>query len=187
MEIMETNLKEVKIVIPKIFDDMRGIFYESFNQKVFNNLIGRELTFVQDNHSISKNGVLRGLHFQKPPSAQGKLIRVTKGKIFDVAVDIRKHSPSFGNWVGVLLSSKNKKMLWIPEGFAHGFVALNELTEVNYKTTDYYNPRTEETIRWDDPFLNISWPLKIKPSLSQKDKNAPSLLDYMKINKEQLF
>jgi len=182
METIETSLKEVKIITPKIFEDARGIFYESFNQTVFNNLIGREITFVQDNHSISKIGVLRGLHFQKPPSAQGKLIRVTKGKIFDVAVDIRKNSPSFGSWVGVLLSSKNKKMLWIPKGFAHGFVALSKVAEVNYKTTDYYDPCSEETIRWDDPFLNIDWPLKIKPILSEKDANAASLPEIMTHN-----
>ena len=172
---METSLKEIKLILPKIFEDERGIFYESFNQKVFNNLIGQKITFVQDNHSISKIGVLRGLHYQKPPSVQGKLIRVTKGKIFDVAVDIRKHSPSFGSWAGVSLSSKNNKMLWIPNGFAHGFVALSKVAEVSYKTTDYYDPGSEETIRWDDSFINIDWPIKIGPILSEKDANALSL------------
>ena len=187
METIETSLKEVKIIMPKIFEDERGIFYENFNQKIFNNLIGQEITFVQDNHSISKNGVLRGLHFQKPPSAQGKLIRVTKGKIFDVVVDIRKPSPSFGSWVGVLLSSKNKKMLWIPKGFAHGFVSLSEEAEVNYKTTDYYNPTSEVAIRWDDPYLKIKWPINETPILSSKDQNAPSLMDLIRFNKQQLY
>ena len=175
MEIMETSIKEVKIIMPKTFEDERGIFYESFNQKVFSNLIGQKITFVQDNHSRSKKGVLRGMHYQLPPLAQAKLVRVVQGKIFDVAVDIRQSSSTFGQWVGEILSAKNKRQLWIPEGFAHGFLTLSSSAEVLYKTTNYYFRESERSIRWNDPSIGIDWMNEIPPLISLKDNNAQTL------------
>ena len=172
MKIINTKLNEVKIICPIIYEDNRGLFFESFNQKSFDKLINNNTKFVQDNHSMSEFNVLRGLHYQKEPFSQGKLVRVTKGEIFDVAVDIRKNSKNFKEWVGVKLSSQNKKQLWVPRGFAHGFLVLSEEAEVLYKTDNYYNKNSERSIIWNDPDLNIDWPLKESPYLSEKDKNA---------------
>ncbi len=176
MKVIETAIPDVKIIEPKVFGDERGFFFESYNQKAFVKAIGREVTFVQDNHSRSQKGVLRGLHYQIQ-QAQGKLVRCTRGEVFDVAVDIRKSSPSFGQWVGVVLSEENKKQMWIPEGFAHGFLVLSEMAEFLYKTTDFYAPQHEQAIIWNDSQLAIEWPLEFDPSLSQKDAVAGNFAD----------
>ncbi|MCZ5214467.1 dTDP-4-dehydrorhamnose 3,5-epimerase [Escherichia fergusonii] len=169
MNVIKTEIPDVLIFEPKVFGDERGFFFESFNQKVFEEAVGRKVEFVQDNHSKSSKGVLRGLHYQLEPYAQGKLVRCVVGEVFDVAVDIRKSSPTFGKWVGVNLSAENKRQLWIPEGFAHGFLVLSETAEFLYKTTNYYNPQSDRGIIWNDPSLNIKWPLVEKPILSKKD------------------
>lgn len=176
MKVIETAIPDVKIIEPKVFGDERGFFFESYNQKAFVEAIGREVTFVQDNHSRSQKGVLRGLHYQIQ-QAQGKLVRCTLGEVFDVAVDIRKSSPTFGQWMGVVLSEENKKQMWIPEGFAHGFLVLSEMAEFLYKTTDFYAPQHEQAIIWNDSQLAIEWPLEFAPSLSQKDAAAGSFAD----------
>nr|WP_290667053.1 dTDP-4-dehydrorhamnose 3,5-epimerase [Ardenticatena sp.] len=169
MKAIPTAIPEVLILEPRVFEDERGFFYEAFNARTFEAVTGIVRTFVQDNHSRSVRNVLRGLHYQiKQP--QGKLVRCTLGRIFDVAVDIRRSSPTFGQWVGVELSADNKRQLWIPEGFAHGFVVLSDAAEVQYKTTDYYAPEWDRTIRWDDPDLAIEWPLNGDPILSAKDR-----------------
>ena len=173
MKVVKTAIPEVMVVEPKIFSDHRGFFYESFNQQAFNEATGANYQFVQDNHSKSSRGVLRGLHYQLPPKAQGKLVRVVQGKVWDVAVDIRKNSPTFGQWVAEELSADNHKQLWIPPGFAHGFITLSETVEFLYKTTDYYDRELERSILWNDPDLNISWPLSVELNISEKDKNAP--------------
>lgn len=170
MQVIDTKIPDVKIIEPTVFEDARGFFFESFNHKMFEEKVGCKVTFVQDNHSKSIKGVLRGLHYQLPPHAQGKLVRVVQGKVFDVAVDIRKSSPSFGQWVGEVLSAENRKQLWIPEGFAHGFLTLSETAEFLYKTTNYYAPSCEKCIWWNDKTLNIAWPFQEKPNLSEKDK-----------------
>ncbi len=172
MKIIDTAISEVKIIEPTVFGDDRGFFFESFNQKQFQEAIGKTVNFVQDNHSRSTSHVLRGLHYQIPPFAQGKLVRVIQGEVFDVAVDIRKNSPTFGQWVGVLLSSENKRQIWIPEGFAHGFVTLSESAEFLYKTTNYYAPSSERCIIWNDPTLSIDWKNITTPILSDKDKKG---------------
>ncbi|EFC3190656.1 dTDP-4-dehydrorhamnose 3,5-epimerase, partial [Escherichia coli] len=154
MNVIKTEIPDVLIFEPKVFGDERGFFFESFNQKVFEEAVGRKVEFVQDNHSKSSKGVLRGLHYQLEPYAQGKLVRCVVGEVFDVAVDIRKSSPTFGKWVGVNLSAENKRQLWIPEGFAHGFITLSNIAEFIYKTTQFYNPSFERVIAWDDPVLN---------------------------------
>jgi dTDP-4-dehydrorhamnose 3,5-epimerase len=165
-------IPDVVLLEPRVFGDDRGFFFESFNQKTFNELIGKEVTFVQDNHSRSSKNVLRGLHYQLE-QAQGKLVRVIRGEIFDVAVDLRQSSQTFGQWVGERLSAENKKQLWIPEGFAHGFLVLSESADVLYKTTDYYAPALERIVVWDDPFLAIDWPLEgAQPLLSGKDRQG---------------
>lgn len=146
------------LIEPHVYSDDRGFFYESFNQEKFEKAIGKKISFVQDNHSKSLKDVLRGLHFQLPPKAQGKLVRVVQGEVFDVAVDIRKSSPTFGKWVGEVLSSENKKQLWIPEGFAHGFLTLSEFAEFAYKATNFYSPAHERVIIWNDEKIKISWP-----------------------------
>lgn len=162
------------MIEPKVFGDERGFFFESFNQAKFEEAIGRQVNFVQDNHSKSVKNVLRGLHYQiKQP--QGKLVRVVQGEVFDVAVDLRKSSTTFGQWVGEILSADNKKQLWVPEGFAHGFVVLSDTTEFLYKTTDYWAPEFERSIAWNDPEIAIEWPLNLEPSLSGKDKLAGTL------------
>ena len=159
---------DVVLFEPKVFGDERGFFFESFNHRDFEDVIGRSVQFLQDNHSRSSKGVLRGLHYQVQ-QPQGKLVRVVEGEVFDVAVDIRRGSASFGQWVGAYLSAENKHQLWVPEGFAHGFVALSETAEFLYKTTSYYAPAHERCIRWDDPDLGIDWPISEPPSLSAKD------------------
>lgn len=176
MKVIATALPEVLILEPKVFGDERGFFYESFNAKAFAEATGLQREFVQDNHSRSQRGVLRGLHYQIE-QAQGKLVRVTVGEVLDVAVDIRRSSANFGKWVGVRLSAENKRQLWVPEGFAHGFVVLSDYAEFLYKTTDYYAPAHERSIRWDDPSLAIDWQLDGTPQLSAKDLAGLSLLD----------
>lgn len=161
-------IPEVILFEPKVFGDERGFFFESFNQRLFEEAIGRSVQFVQDNHSRSVKGVLRGLHYQIQ-QPQGKLVRVVQGEVFDVAVDIRKNSPTFGHWVGAHLSAENKHQLWVPEGFAHGFVVLTETAEFLYKTTDYYAPAHERCIIWSDPQIGIQWPYSGLPVLSGKD------------------
>jgi len=165
---IKTDIPDVLIVEPQVFSDERGFFYESFNQKVWQEKTGHHAVFVQDNHSYSVKNVLRGLHYQIQ-QPQGKLVRVIRGAVFDVALDIRRSSPSFGRWVGVELSADNKRMLWIPEGFAHGFLVLSDFAEFLYKTTDYWAPQYERTIIWNDPDLAIVWPLQDRPILSVKD------------------
>jgi dTDP-4-dehydrorhamnose 3,5-epimerase len=178
MKANPTALPGVVILEPKVFGDERGFFLESFNQRAFDDVIGSETSFVQDNHSRSARGVLRGLHYQLPPHAQGKLVRVTAGRVFDVAVDVRAGSPHFGRWVGVELSAVNHRQLWLPPGFAHGFLVLSESADFLYKTTDYYAPQCERAIAWNDPAIGIAWPLDgITPTLSPKDRDAPSLAD----------
>ncbi len=173
MQAQKTVIPDVVLFEPKVFGDARGFFYESFNENVFAEATGLRPRFVQDNHSKSAKNVLRGLHYQVQ-QAQGKLVRVTQGEVFDVAVDLRKKSPTFGQWVGEILSADNKKMLWIPEGFAHGFLVLSETAEFLYKTTDFYAPQYERCIVWDDPTLDIKWPLQSAPSLSAKDAQGLS-------------
>jgi len=174
MNVIQTKIPEVLIIEPKIFGDERGFFFESYNKNKFKEFTDIDVDFVQDNHSKSSKGVLRGLHYQiKQP--QGKLVRVVSGEIFDVAVDVRKSSATFGQWVSVLLSSKNHRQLWVPEGFAHGFVVLSDTAEFLYKTTDYYAPEYERSIRWNDLDIAIDWPINFEPQLSEKDKNASTL------------
>ncbi|MCW5666898.1 MAG: dTDP-4-dehydrorhamnose 3,5-epimerase [Piscinibacter sp.] len=177
MRFTPTALPEVLIVEPQVHGDARGFFMESFNQRAFDAAVGRHVEFVQDNHSRSLRGVLRGLHYQLPPHAQGKLVRVARGAVFDVAVDLRRGSPGFGRWVGVELSEDNQRQLWIPPGFAHGFLVLSESADFLYKTTDYYAPECEASVRWDDPALAIGWPLAggQAPTLSGRDAAAPVL------------
>ncbi len=168
MNINMTKISDVLIIEPKVFGDSRGFFFESFNAKIFSDKTGIKPQFVQDNHSRSCKNVLRGLHYQiKQP--QGKLVRVVAGEIFDVAVDIRNNSPTFGQWVGEKLSAENKLQIWVPEGFAHGFLVLSEVAEVLYKTTDYYAPEYERSILWNDPDIGINWNLDTEPILSKKD------------------
>lgn len=174
MQLQKTSIPDVLIFEPKVFGDERGFFYESFNQKKFSELSGVEASFVQDNHSRSAKNVLRGLHYQiRQP--QGKLVRVVHGEVFDVAVDIRKSSPTFGRAVGVHLSAENHRQLWIPVGFAHGFVVLSDYAEFLYKTTDYWAPEHERSIIWNDPDIGIEWPIGASPILSSKDAIAKSL------------
>lgn len=177
MKIYESKIPDVKIIEPKVFGDERGYFYESFNAKIFEEAVGRTVNFIQDNHSSSQYGVVRGLHYQLPPFGQGKLVRCVEGEVFDVAVDIRKNSPTFGQWVGVILSAENKKQLWIPEGFAHGFMTLSERAQFVYKTTNYYSPASERCIRWDDSDINIEWPKIGDPKLSDKDAKGLKFVD----------
>ena len=170
MKVTPTSLPDVLLVEPKVFGDARGFFLESFNRKLFRELTGLEIDFVQDNHSRSARGVLRGLHYQlKQP--QGKLVRVVRGAVYDVAVDVRRSSPTFGAWAGAELSEENQHQLWIPAGFAHGFQALTDTADVLYKTTDFYAPADERCLAWDDPGLDIDWPIR-PPILSEKDRQG---------------
>ena len=172
MKVIDTDIADIKVIEPQVFGDKRGFFFESFNRKRFHEATGLDLDFVQDNHSMSGRGVLRGLHYQVE-QAQGKLVRVIAGRVFDVAVDIRRSSASFGKWVGAELSAQNHRQMWIPAGFAHGFLVLEDATEFLYKTTDFYAPEHERTIQWDDPDLAIDWPLDgIDLRLSDKDRNG---------------
>jgi len=173
---IKTDIQDVMVFEPRVFGDERGFFYESFNQKVWQEKTGLQTTFLQDNHSRSVKNVLRGLHYQIQ-QPQGKLVRVIRGTVFDVAVDIRRSSPSFGQWVGLELSAENKRMMWIPEGFAHGFLVLSDVAEFLYKTTDYWAPQYERTIIWNDPDLAIAWPLQNQPILSSKDAQGTLFKD----------
>ena len=179
MKVIQTELSDCVIIEPKVFGDDRGFFLESFQDKRYSELAGIRLPFVQDNHSRSSKNVLRGLHYQinKP---QGKLIRVVRGEVFDVAVDIRKDSKSYGKYVSVILSSENKKQFWVPPGFAHGFLVISDFADFEYKVTDYYDPNDEGSIRWNDPELNISWPISKEPLLSEKDSKAPFFKEVLK-------
>ncbi|WP_212592286.1 dTDP-4-dehydrorhamnose 3,5-epimerase [Janthinobacterium sp. TND4EL3] len=174
MNTIPLAIPDVIVIEPKVFGDDRGFFFESFNHAKFEAAVGRRVNFVQDNHSRSMQGVLRGLHYQIQ-QPQGKLVRVVAGSVFDVAVDLRRSSPTFGKWVGEVLSADNKKQLWIPEGFAHGFVVLSESAEFLYKTTDYWAPEFERSVLWNDTDLNISWPITTPPLLSGKDTNGATL------------
>ena len=169
MKIIPTAIPDVLILEPTVFGDARGFFFESFNQRTFNQATGMDVQFVQDNHSRSARGVLRGLHYQIQ-QPQGKLVRVVRGSVFDVTVDLRRSSPTFGQWVGVELSEENHRQLWVPPGFAHGFVVTSESADLLYKTTDYYAPEHERCIAWNDPAIGIQWPLEAEPQLSRKDK-----------------
>lgn len=176
MKVSTTALPGVLVIEPKVFDDARGSFFESYNLRAFDAAAGSHICFVQDNHSTSARHVVRGLHYQlgRP---QGKLVRVVSGEIFDVAVDLRRSSPTFGRWEGFVLNDENRKQVWLPEGFAHGFLVLSETANVIYKTTDYYVPECERTIRWDDPALGIAWPHSSAPILSAKDASGTSMAD----------
>jgi dTDP-4-dehydrorhamnose 3,5-epimerase len=175
MIFMPTAIPDVIVIEPKVFGDDRGFFFESFSERAFSAAVGRRVEFVQDNHSRSSRGVLRGLHYQLPPHAQGKLVRVVAGEVFDIAVDIRKGSPTFGRWVGEILSESNKKQLWIPPGFAHAFLTISESADFLYKTTDFYSPECERCIIWKDDQIAIKWPLDGLPTLSIKDARGLSL------------
>jgi dTDP-4-dehydrorhamnose 3,5-epimerase len=179
MQVTPTVIPDVLVIEPKVFGDARGFFLESFNQKAFDAAVGRPVTFVQDNHSRSRKGVLRGLHFQQAPHAQGKLVRVIQGSVFDVAVDVRRGSPTFGRWVGLELSAANHKQLWIPAGLAHGFLVTSDSADFLYKTTGYYEPASERALRWDDPAFGIVWPdIGEAPTLSARDAQAPLLASH---------
>ena len=175
MKVTPLYIPDVLLIEPEIFSDNRGFFFESFNQENFEKVIGKKINFVQDNHSKSIKGVLRGLHYQMPPKAQGKIVRVTEGEVFDVVVDLRQSSATFGKWVSEILSSENKKQIWIPEGFAHGFLTLSDTAEFLYKTTDFYSLENEHSISWNDPNIGIKWP-DINVVLSVKDKAANTFL-----------
>jgi dTDP-4-dehydrorhamnose 3,5-epimerase len=177
MKVTPLAIPDVLLIEPQVFGDDRGFFFESFNQERFEKVIGQKINFVQDNHSKSVKGVLRGLHYQLPPKAQGKLVRVIQGEVFDVSVDLRKSSPTFGKWVSEILSAENKKQLWIPEGFAHGFVTLSDTAEFLYKTTDFYSVEHEGSILWNDTYLHIQWPQNLTFSFSKKDLEAKPFLD----------
>ena len=168
LQVIPTAIPDVLVIEPKVFGDDRGFFFESFNAQAFAQATGVRCEFVQDNHSKSSRNVLRGLHYQIRQT-QGKLVRVTQGEVYDVAVDLRKSSPTFGKWVGVHLSGENKKQMWVPEGFAHGFVVLSETAEFLYKTTDYYAPQHERSLLWNDPTIGVQWPIQGEPKLAAKD------------------
>lgn len=178
MKVTPTRIPAVMVVEPKVFGDARGFFMESFNQQAFNAATGNALDFVQDNHSRSSKGVLRGLHYQLPPHAQGKLVRVTRGEVWDVAVDMRQGSATFGQWVAETLTEDNHKQLWIPPGFAHGFVVLSDTADFLYKTTNYYAPQSDRGVAWNDPDIGIQWPdIGMDFLLSDKDQKQPRLRD----------
>lgn len=174
MQVIDTKIADVKIIQPTVFGDPRGFFLETFEKKRYQQMLNIDFDFVQDNHSRSSKGVLRGLHFQTQ-HAQGKLVRVVRGEVFDVAVDIRKDSPTYGQWEGVILSEENKTQFWIPPGLAHGFVVLSDIADFEYKCTDYYTPGFEGCLAWNDPEVGIEWPIDFEPLLSEKDANGRSL------------
>ena len=175
MKVTPLNIADVLLIEPQVFEDTRGLFFESFNQDEFEKIIGRKINFLQDNHSQSFKGVLRGLHYQLPPKAQGKLVRVIRGEIYDVVVDARKASPTYGQWAGEILSAENKKQIWIPEGFAHGFITLSDVSEVLYKATNFYSPAHEQCLIWNDAEVNIKWPSNSNLIFSDKDLKCKSL------------
>jgi dTDP-4-dehydrorhamnose 3,5-epimerase len=176
MKAVATAIPDVMVLEPAVFGDARGFFYESWNHRTFSALLGHEVEFVQDNHSSSARGVLRGLHYQVG-NPQAKLVRVIAGEVFDVVVDLRRASPTFGRWVGERLSAQNRRMLWVPEGFAHGFLVLSDMAEFLYKATNYYTPHNERTLLWNDPVLGIEWPLEGEPLLKPKDAAGARLAD----------
>jgi len=176
LQIVSTAIPDVKLIKPQVFSDPRGFFLESYSKRDFDALLGKDIFFVQDNHSRSEKNILRGLHYQTK-NTQAKLVRVISGEVFDVAVDMRKNSPSFGQWVGFHLRSDQFEMAWIPEGFAHGFLVLSDYADFFYKTTDYYSPKDECTLKWDDPDLSISWPLNRPPILSAKDQMGKRFIE----------
>lgn len=176
MQVEHTTLPGVLVLTPRVFEDARGWFFESFNQTTFEQAVGRNVSFVQDNQSRSLQGVLRGLHYQLP-QPQAKLVRVLAGEVYDVIVDLRRSSPSFGRWHSVVLSEHNRRQLWVPEGFAHGFYTLSDVADVLYKTTDFWAPGAEQTLRWNDPVLKIDWPLAGAPIVSDKDKQGVAFHD----------
>lgn len=178
LTVTPTEIPGVLILEPKVFGDSRGFFLESFNQDSFRQATGLDVNFVQDNHSRSRKGVLRGLHYQLPPHAQGKLVRVVSGSVFDVAVDIRRDSPTYGRWVGVSLTAENHRQLWIPPGLAHGFLVTSESADFLYKTTAYYAPSHERSIAWNDPAIGVTWPLEGQPELSAKDAVGTPLSEH---------
>lgn len=178
MNVQRLSIPDVMLITPKVFSDARGYFYESFNAKLFGELTGTRVAFVQDNHSSSVMGTLRGLHYQLAPQGQGKLVRVVEGAVFDVVVDLRRSSPSFGQWTSAVLSAENQQQLWIPQGFAHGFLTLTDSAQFLYKTTDYYAPQAERCLAWNDPQIAIDWPkLNVSPVLSEKDRAGVRLAD----------
>jgi dTDP-4-dehydrorhamnose 3,5-epimerase len=178
MNVQRLSIPDVMLITPKVFSDARGYFYESFNAKLFGELTGTHVAFVQDNHSSSVMGTLRGLHYQLAPQGQGKLVRVVEGAVFDVVVDLRRSSPSFGQWTSAVLSAENQQQLWIPQGFAHGFLTLTDSAQFLYKTTDYYAPQAERCLAWNDPQIAIGWPkLNVSPVLSEKDRAGVRLAD----------
>lgn len=176
LNVISTLLPEVLIIEPRVFGDSRGFFFESFNQRAFEEATGQRCTFVQDNHSRSARNVLRGLHYQVQHS-QGKLVRVVSGEVFDVAVDLRRSSPNFGKWVGVTLSAENKRQLWVPEGFAHGFLVTSDEAEFVYKVTDYWHPEHERSLIWNDPDVGIEWPIDVSPIVAAKDADGKRLVE----------
>ena len=175
MDFSATILPGILIFQPEKHDDARGFLFESFNRRDFEKATGKAVEFVQDNHTLSRKGVLRGLHYQLPPYAQGKLVRVTSGAIFDIAVDLRRQSLSFGKWTGEILTAENRRQMWIPEGFAHGYITLADNTECHYKVTAFYTPQAERTLAWNDPAIGITWPEGITPILSEKDRHGRTL------------
>ena len=177
MKVIPLSIPDVLLIEPHVFEDSRGFFFESFREDIFRKETSLDFSFVQDNHSKSSQGVLRGLHYQLPPHAQGKLTRVIQGEVLDIAVDIRQSSPTYGQYVAEILSSDNKKQLYIPEGFAHGFLTLSETSEYLYKATDFFNPQTERCILWNDKFLNIDWGLDLETILSAKDLKGSNFLE----------
>jgi dTDP-4-dehydrorhamnose 3,5-epimerase len=185
MKVTPTTLPEVLVIEPRVFGDERGFFMESYNRKAFNEAVGYDVDFVQDNHSRSAKGVLRGLHYQLPPHAQGKLVRVTAGAVFDVALDVRRSSPRFGKWIGVELSSNNHRQLWIPEGFAHGFLVLSETADFLYKTTNYYSPHSERAVRWNDADVSIRWPATPAPAIDSIRSGSRPLSPYRSARRYQ--
>lgn len=176
MKVTPLAIPDVLLIEPKVFGDDRGFFFESFNEARFEEAVGKSVRFVQDNHSRSVRGVLRGLHYQIRQT-QAKLVRVVSGEVFDVAVDLRKGSPTFGRWVGAVLSAENKRQMWVPEGFAHGFVVTSDSAEFLYKTTDYWAPEYERCVAWNDPAIGIEWPIDMQPVLSEKDRHGVMLAD----------
>lgn len=177
MDATPLEIPDVVLIEPDVFSDERGFFLEAWNRRRFNTAVGEDVKFVQDNHSRSSKGVLRGLHYQVEPQSQAKLVRVTSGSVWDVAVDIRRSSDTFGKWVGIELSDENHRQLWIPSGFAHGFLTLSETADVVYKTSGYYSAEHDRSIRWDDPDIGIDWPVREEPILSDKDADAAALAD----------
>lgn len=177
MKAIPTAIADVLVIEPAVFGDARGAFFESWNRRAFASVVGGDVDFVQDNHSVSARGVLRGLHYQLDPHAQGKLVRVVAGEVFDVAVDLRRSSPTFGRWVGERLSAANRRMMWIPRGFAHGFLVVSDMAEFLYKTSDYYAPREERTLLWNDPAVGVQWPLAGAPVLKPRDAAGTPLAD----------